>query len=259
MHRLVLVVSLFISAVCAAAANAPTSDPFAITLAQRSVAALTGGAPVTDVTLNANVISIFGSDNETGTGTLEAKGTSESRVDLSLSGGTRSDVRNFTSDGGPGGAWEKNGGTSTAYANHNCWTDAAWFFPALSSLTQTANPNFIFKYIGQQQHAGLNTQHIRVFQIDQQNNGTLQRLSTTDFYLDANSSLPLAVASQVHADRDMNTDIATEVRFANYQAVSGFQVPFHLQRMFSGGVVLDVTVTSAVFNTGLPDSLFTLQ
>ena len=258
MFRLAVAVSLLISAVWAVAQNPPSSDPFAVSLAQKSVAALTGGVPVADVTLNANVISISGSDNESGTGTLAAKGTSESRVDLSLSGGTRSDVRNLT-NGSPGGAWNKNSSASTAYAQHNCWTDAAWFFPALSSLTQSANPNFVFKYIGQEQHGGVSTQHIRVFKIGQQDNGTLQRLSTIDYYLDPNSSLPLAIASQTHADSDMNIDIATEVRFANYQAVSGFQVPFHFQRMFSGGVVLDVTVTNAVFNSGLPDSNFTIQ
>ena len=31
-----------------------------------------------------------------------------------------------------------------------------------------------------------------------------------------------------------------------------------IQRMLDGGVVLDVTVSSAVFNTGLPDSVFSL-
>ena len=259
MPRLILVIALLLScSMPAAAATANGSDPFAITLAQQSVAALTGGLPVSDVTLNANVISILGSDSETGTGTFEAKGTSEGRVDLNLSGGTRTDVRNAL-NGIPAGAWEKNGATSTAYAGHNCYTDAAWFFPALSSLTQTANPNFIFKYVGQEQHGGVSTQHIRVFQIGQQDNGTVQRLSTMDFYLDATSNLPLAAALKVHADNDMNTDLATEIRFANYQTVTGFQVPFHFQRILNGGVVLDVTVTNAVFNTGLLDTSFTLQ
>lgn len=259
MFRLAVAFFLFVFSVCAVAANAPASDPLAVTLAQQSVAALTGGAPVNNVTLNANVISILGSDSETGTGTLEAKGTSESRVDLSLSSGSHSEVRNIA-NGAPAGAWERNGGAPTAYAQHNCWTDAAWFFPALSSLTQTANPNFIFKYIGQEQHGGVATQHVRVFQIvPQDTGGVFLRLSASDFYLDVNSNLPLAVASKVHADNDMNTDIPTEVRFATYQAVSGIQVPFHIQRMLNGGVVLDVTVTSAAFNQGLADSLFTLQ
>src|SRR5713101_41611 len=109
MFRLAVAASLLISAVCAVGQNPQSSDPLAVSLAQKSVAALTGGAPVADVTLNANVISIYGTDKETGTGTFEAKGASESRVDLILSSGTRSDVRNLT-NGVPAGVWVKSGG-----------------------------------------------------------------------------------------------------------------------------------------------------
>jgi len=257
MFRLAVAVSLLISTVYAVGQN-PSSDPFAVSLAQKSVAALTGGAQISDVSLNGSVTSIFGSDSETGTGTFRAKGIGESRVDLNLSSGTRSDVRN-TASGAPGGAWQKNGGTSTSYASHNCWVDASWFFPALSSLTQTANPIFVFKYVGHEQHGGMNTQHIRVFQTPAGGISLFQHLSTADFYLDPASLLPLAVAFQVHPDMDASTDIPTEVRFANYQTVNGFQIPFHFQRMLNGGVVVDVAVTNATLNTGVLDSIFSLQ
>jgi outer membrane lipoprotein-sorting protein len=36
-------------------------------------------------------------------------------------------------------------------------------------------------------------------------------------------------------------------------------VPFHFQQVLGGDVILDVTLTNAVFNTGLTDSVFTLQ
>jgi hypothetical protein len=257
MFRLAVAVSLLISTVCAVGQN-PSSDPFAVSLAQKSVAALTGGVPISDVTLNGNVTSILGSDAETGTGTFKAKGIGESRVDLNLSGGTRSDVRN-TASGTPGGAWEKNGSASTPYASSNCWADASWFFPALSSLTQAANPAFVFKYIGQEQHGGVNTQHVRVFQVPAGGIPLFQHLSTTDFYLDPASSLPLAIAFQVHPDTDASTDIPTETRFANYQTVNGLPIPFHFQQMLNGGVILDVTVTNSTLNTGVLDSAFSLQ
>jgi hypothetical protein len=257
MPRFIFTASLLLCTVSAAAATASTSDQSAITLAQQSVAALTGGLPVGDVTLNANVISILGSDSETGTGTFEAKGASESRVDLNLSGGTRTDVRNAT-NGIPAGAWSKNGNTSTVYAGHNCYTDAVWFFPALSSLTQTANHNFVFKYIGQERHGGVNTQHIRVYQSSSRTS-PISALSTMDFYLDTVSSLPMAIGFESHPDNNMGTNIPTEIDFANYQPVNGFKVPFHFQKIFNGLVVLDVTVTSPTFNSEPADTRFTLQ
>lgn len=233
--------------------TAPSSDAQAVLLAQKTVTALSGGTAISDVTLNANVISILGSDNETGTGTFIAKGNDESRIDLTLSGGTRSDIRTVTS-GRPDGTWQKNNGISTAYAQHNCWTDAAWFSPALSSLSQTANSSFIFKYIGQEQRGGVNVEHIQVYQP-----AVGQQLSTVDFYVDPVSYLPLASAFNTHADDDMNTNIPVEVDFANFQLVSGGHVPFHFQKMLNGGVVIDATITSVAINTGLPDSLFALQ
>ena len=236
----------------------PVSDPMAISLAQQAVKALGGGALISDVTLNANVISVYGSDYETGTGTFAAKGTGESRVDLNLSGGTRSDVRN-QANGLPAGAWSQNGAPSTAYAQHNCWTDAAWFFPALSSLTQAANPNYLFKYIGQEQHGGMSVQHIRVLLVIQNDTtGMFQRLSAVDFFLDLTTNLPDAVGTYTHPDNDSGTNIPVEVRFAAYQSVNGVMLPFRFQQMFNGGVVLDAKVTNAVLNTGLVDSLFTL-
>ncbi len=232
----------------------PVSDPQALSLAQKSMAALTGGAALVDVKLQGNVISILGADYETGSGTFQAKGTGESRVDLSLNKGTRSDVRKVT-NGDPVGIWKRNSETSQAYAYHNCWTDAAWFLPALSALAQTANPNFIFSYLGQQQHGSINMEHLRVYQLGL---GPFPQLGTIDFYLDAVSLLPAAVAFKVHPDNGLLTDIPVEVNFANYRPINSIQVPFRFQRMFNGSVVLDVTVTNAVLNIGLSDSIFNL-
>lgn len=235
-----------------------TSDSQAITLAKQSIAALTGGPSVSDITLNANVISILGSDYETGTGTFLAKGASESRADLSLSGGTLLEVRNLQNNG-PAGAWSRNSGGVVPQATHNVLTDASWFYPGLSCLSKYGSTNYIFKYLGLTQHSGLSTQHIQVASIAPTAMSSLQRLSTTDFYLDPVSFLPLAVDFKVHPDTDMNTDIPVEILFANYQSVNLAQVPFHIQKMLDGGVVLDITVTSAVLNSGILDTSFTLQ
>lgn len=258
MRRLIVVLLVCLSSFLwsQTAQPIPISDPQAVSLVQQSLAALTRGATISDVTLNGNVTSILGSDNETGMGIFQAKRASESLVTLKLNHGTRSEVRNVT-NGLRTGAWQTNGGSVNAFANHNCWSDAAWFFPALSSLTQRANSGVVFKYIGVELHGGINSQHIRLFQPSQ--SSLLQHLSVTDFYLDPVSSLPFAVAFTVHPDLDGNSDIPAEVRFANYQYISGIPVPFHFQKMLNGGVVLDVNITSVKFNSGLPDSIFSLQ
>jgi len=261
MHRHAVAVVFLLAAISAAAQSfqsqlSTVSDPLAISLAKKSATALSGKSSVMDVTLYASVDSILGSDYETGTATLRANGIGESRVDLNLSGGTRSEVRSIA-NGSPTGRSQTNGKSSSSYAQHNCWTDAAWFFPALSSLAQPTTQSFIFKYVAQEQYNGITAQHIQVYQVSAIN-PYLPRLSAMDFYLDATSLLPLGVTFATHPDWDMNVDIASEIRFANYHQVNGIAVPFHIQRLINGSLVLDATVTSAAVNSGLATSLFSL-
>jgi hypothetical protein len=264
MCRLIAVVLFSQLAICALAQTVSrpvrNSDPRALSLAQKSMVALTGGMPISDVIIRANVTSLRGADNESGTGTLRAKGIAESRIDLRLTNGSHSEIRQAR-NGIPSGAWSTNGKTSTAIALHNAWTDAAWFFPPLSSLSQTANPQFVFVYVGQEQHGGLSVQHIRSYQVPASalTNSFIASLSTMDFYLDPSSYLPLAIRFNVHADKNIGVSIPMEIRFANYQDVSGIQVPFHFQQLMNGSLILDATVSSATINTGLQDSTFTLQ
>ena len=240
---------------------AQNSDPQALALAAQSIAAMTGGTSVNDVTLTGTAIWIAGSDRETGPATLTAKGIAESRVDLSLTNGLHSDIRN-ASGGSPQGATSIGEGSQQPWAFHNCLTDAAWFFPVLSSLGQTANSQYVFSYIGQETWNGMPVQHLRVYQllgVGTELGPTLQRLSTTDFYLDQTSLLPLAISFKVHPDEDMNTDIPTEIRFADYRAVNGVLVPFRFQRLLNGSLLIDVTVSSATINSGLSDTQFIIQ
>src|SRR3989442_12796122 len=98
-------------------------DPQAVALAVSALAALTGGAPVNDVALTGAATQIAGSTRETGTVTLKAKGTQESRIDLALSNGRHTQIRN-QAPGYPRGAWSGPDAISHPIALHNCWTDA---------------------------------------------------------------------------------------------------------------------------------------
>jgi hypothetical protein len=250
--------SILISSTCLLSQNQPlVSDPQAITLASLSIAALTRGSVVSDVRLTANVTWIAGTEPESGTGIFLAKGTSESRIDLEFnSGGTRTEIRNGLN--GPAGKWVNPDGKSGKYAFHNCLTDAAWFFPALSALTNVVDPHFVFSYLGEGVWNGLPTKHLRVYQV-QSGFKEARRLSTMDFYLDPTSLLMLGVAYETHADNNMNVDLPSEIRFDDYRSVNGVEVPFHIQRLQSGSVAIDVTVNGATFNAGLSGENFDIR
>lgn len=142
--------------------DTPSSDPLALAFAAKSIAAMTAGATVSDVTLTGSATWIAGSDKETGPATLMAKGTGESRIDLSLSDGLRTDIRNDM-EAYPQGASSVGGSELQPWATHNCWINASWFFPALSFLDSTSDPTLIFSYVGQESRGGVSVQHLQLY------------------------------------------------------------------------------------------------
>jgi hypothetical protein len=258
LKRLAFLLCLFLFPALATAQQAITQNPQAMALASSAFTILTGSASVNDITLNGTATRFAGSDVGNGNFTLKAVGTSASRLDLSLSDGTRSEIRGLDATGSPHGSFILPNGTNYAMAPHNCLTDAAWFFPTLSILSQASNPNVVLSYIGLEPRGAAAVQHIRFAvqspSLSTTGNSLLSRLSTTDFYLDSSSLLPIAVVFNTHPDSDAGTNIAVEVDFLNYTAVDGVLIPFRIQKLVNGSLFLDLNVVSASVNSGLTAS-----
>jgi len=239
----------------------PTSDPQAIAFATNALAALTGTVQVSDVTLTGTATRTAGSDVETGAVTLKALGTANSRMDLSTSSGTRSEIRTNAS-GFPQGTWIGLDGTSHTIASHNCLTDAVWFFPAFSILSQAANVNVLATYVGQETRNGASVQHLRFTQplsATADPTGLLTALTTEDIYLDPNSFFPVAILFNTHADSNAAVNVAVEIDFSNYQVTGGAQAPTRIQELLNNSLFLDITVQSVTLNSGLTQSTFSTQ
>lgn len=225
----------------ASAQNPPQSDPQAVSFASQSIAALTGGNAISDVTLTGSVTWSGGATPETGTATLLASGTGESRMNLVLPSGTRTEIRD-ASTGVAQGQWIAQSGASGLFAFQNCATDAVWFFPALGSLA--TGPNVVLTYVGQETRNGAAVQHIQSYVYQPNPSGVSpspQQLSTVDFYLDATTLLPVAVTFNAHPDNNAGTNLPVEVDFSNYQVLNGILVPTHIQRSLQRNVLVDIT------------------
>jgi hypothetical protein len=237
----------------------PASDPQALAYAGQSIAALNGGSTISDVTLTGSG-TWYGGSTDPGTATLRALGTGESRMDLALTSGPRTEIRDAQT-GVPLGQWMAPNNASGNFAFQNCLTDPVWFFPALGSLL--AGPGVVLSYIGQESRNGASVQHIQsyVYQANQSPGAgpSSQQLSTMDFYLDAGTFLPVSIVYNAHPDNDASTNLSTEVDFSNYQKVNGVTVPMHIQRYLQGNLLVDVAISSASFNTGLSLSDFAVN
>jgi hypothetical protein len=139
--------------------QAQTGDTAGLNIAQRSAVALTGGKIVADATITGTATRTVGPDTDAGTFTLKVKGYGKSRVELALGSGLHVEVANNTTNDVQC-FWSDKGGAFQAAASHNCWTDSAWFFPALTALTQ--NLNVQIAYLGQEQRSSHDVEHVRV-------------------------------------------------------------------------------------------------
>ena len=200
---------------------------------------------------------IAGSDDETGTATLKAV-AGASRTDLNLSSGPRSEIQNC-SGASPVGAWSGPDGVAHAISFHNLLTDPAWFFPAFP-ITHGLSSGYASTYVGHETREGQAVEHVTISQTSavQSPHGAPQiaHLSQMDFFLDSATFLPAATTFNIHPDNNALLDIPIEIRFSDYRAVNGAQVPFHVQKFLNNGLILDLQFNTAVLNTGLAASQF---
>lgn len=231
----------------------PQSSPQALDLLQKSLAALTGGQPITDVTLTGAARRIAGSDDESGTVTVKAFAGTGSRMDLSLSAGNRSEVRN-TSGPERVGSWSGPDGVSHAMSLHNLFTDPGWF-PAFTITSQLSAPNAAITYVGPETHDGQSVIRVTASQqfpaLSGNDASLLQHLTQTDIFLDLNTNLPVALAWNTHPDNNALLDLPVEIHFSGYRSISGAQIPFHIQEYLNNSLFLDVQIQNATINAGL--------
>jgi len=240
----------------------PQSDPQALNLVSQAMMALTGGTVVSDVTLNGTATWNVASLSETASATLIAKGTGESRFDMTLSEGPRSEIRNDASSGNLGELIASDG-SAYPWGLENCLVNAVWFFPQLSVLGAMGDSSLIFSYIGPETRNGTAVQHIRSYRYivgaTPEATALNQQLSTMDIYLDATSMLPSAFVFNIHSMDEIDPGLSVEVDFSGYQSVNGVKVPYRIQRYVGGNLGLDFSVTGVQLNSGVSDSLFAIQ
>jgi len=248
--------------VAAQQSSAPTqpSDPSAGALLSKSLAALSGGNQITDVTLSGAARRIAGSDDESGTAVVKSLAGTGTRLDLTLPSGTRTEIRN-TSAALIAGSWSGPDGISRAAAYHNLLTDPGWA-PAFTIASLLSAQKAVVTYVGPETHDGQSVIHVTASQQfpdlagDAKTASLMQHLTQTDVYLDATTGLPGAITFNIHADNNANLDIPVEIRFSDYRPVSGTQIPFHVQKFINNSLAVDLQFISATVNSGLSSSIF---
>ena len=242
--------------------GAAAASTQAATFLTQSAAALQGTTAVTDVTLMGTAQRIVGSDDQSGSVTLKATATGGSRVDLNLSSGMYSEVRNASAVPSVG-SWSGPDGVAHPIVQHNLWTDAGWFFPVFPVAHGSQPTAYAASYIGQETlDESLSVQHVSIRQLPLDATSAasvFQHLSQEELYLDSTTLLPVAIAFSVHPDDNTMFDIPVEIRFSDYRSTNGVQVPFHIQKFLNNTLQLDLQIQTVTLNSGLASSTFSVQ
>lgn len=258
---LVVICAVALAAVASGQSTAPTQtaapaaivrDPQALVVLANATAALEGTTvAVTDVTVQATVNWIKGSDNETVPATFTSVGPETSQTVFNLAEGTVTEVRNGTA------ASLTQAGQTQTVALHNALNLHEWFFPQffLTDLQQTAGYALSTPIQTSVNGAAQIAIQGNLIPAGQMDAGTAQILSNaTQFQLvlDGSTLLPVSLSFTAHPDTDALSGYPVVYQFSNYQAQSGIQQPFHIQQFVQGTLAQDITVQSYAVNTGRP-------
>jgi hypothetical protein len=234
-------------------------------LAGEALEKLTNGQNLANITLQGNVTYSAGSDQDSGTFTLQATGPDASAVVLNLSQG-RLQWLHGRNNLIRQAYFVKSDGKSLNHTAQSAWTDAAWFYPGVGLLSELSGHDaardgqLIALDLGQVSQAGQSVIHLELHQ--QLNPGQATKAAIIlaakrtreDLYLDPATLLPEFL--DYRAPSPQGQPVRIEVRYGNYQLQHGLEIPFHIQRWINGGLVMDMQVTQAQWNTGISSDSF---
>ena len=229
------------------------SDPQAIALLQRSIGALTGGLPVTDVTMTGALV-VTNSAANPGSGATGQPTTQSSTVTLVATASGQSQNTAVTPSGTQTTVQDISGTvptltvTGTDGVSHTIQTASAltphpaWFYPAFV-LASGLSSSYAASYVGHETRNGIAVEHIAIWRTNGSTTAVspvLQLASQHDIYLDSASLLPVAMTFIAHPYDPSNPnkpfipyrgntpDRLAEIQFSNYQQVQGRPVALHM-------------------------------
>jgi hypothetical protein len=251
------------------------SDPQAVTLLQNSLTALTGGFPITDVTMTGTITVNKGSTTESGTVTLIATAVGQSQLTVALPSGTWVTTENFATNPRTSSQTGPSGTTQDTAPEDLMGPHPAWFCPAMV-IGAVAPQSYVASYVGQETNGASSIRHISFWpQTESDSSITApqpvgQQVLTgptppprlypgqEELYLDSSSLLPEGLTIRIRGytakngapDPTKPAILEETILFSGYRVVQGREAPFHIEMSAVGSPLMDIQVSSIAFNTG---------
>jgi hypothetical protein len=225
---------------------------------QASLTAMVGQQTITDATLSGQAEYTAGADDETISFTYQATSAGSSRMQLPLAAGTLTETR-LDAASGPTGQWQQGDGPVQAMMQHNLLTGACWAFPAFIVNKLLTNTSETVSFVAQEGNLLHFTAYAPVAGLPSAAASLQQNLTGIDLWLDASTLLPAKAAFSIHPDSSAAINIPVLIEYSQYQTLNGVLMPSQIQQFINNTLMLNLQVQSAVFNSGLPPSTFSIQ
>jgi hypothetical protein len=217
-----------------------------------------GSSNLQDATLTGASTLTAGRTNETGRFSAQTAVNGFHQLQLDLPTASRTDVQSFPT-GIAQGYWLDTQGVQHAVPEHNLIVGHSWFFPSIALARLLQSSHSAFSLVGTETKDGILVEHFTI------TNGVLAdgslpgpkqaHLEQLDLYLDSQTLRPAILSFNLHPDSNALIDIPVEVRYSAYIQTGGVWLPSHVQRYINSTLNLNLTVQTAQFNTGFPQSL----
>ena len=227
----------------------PVRDPQAISVLQSSIAAMGGTsavAAITDTTVTGTEPDISNPGGPPVPFTWQTSG-----VEFRFT--TQNSIGAYTALSGHGIPAQFKNGSWIPLARYVSRANLGFYLPALLLNGGIQNSNYSLQYVGSATVDGNAAIHIHA--VDN-SDATSQIVTPQEWYFDPGTFLPVRVEYSIPDERNVNSSIPASMEFSNYQSVSGVAVPFQVKIQAAKLLSLTASVTSVVFNSGLPASTF---
>ncbi len=233
---------------------APTRDPVALSVLQKSIAAMGASVPADSVTTG-SVVIVAGSDSDKGTIRILTRTLDQSREEIQTGDTAQATIYS------KGSAALKNGPTTDSSPLDAAVTSQSACFP-LPLLAGIANdPDIALIYVGLETVDRSTFHHIRTFRTFASNPRLklVAEFSARDIWIDSATGLPSRLSYVRRDSAGPSPGIPMELTYSDYRDVGGALFPFLIRVSLNGTPWATVTINNVVLNTSLSDADFAVQ
>jgi len=249
-------------------AQVGTKDPKGVDVLIQSVNA--SGAtnplkPIQDFLATGTITYFWAGEQVQGPATVKGRAPDQFRLDANLPSSPACvgcpGTRTYAVSHGQGALKDPDGALKPI-PYHNTVNIGVLSFPYLTITAALNDPLTSVSYVGLVDSSGRQLHQVRIqrrFSPEFDTDGTLSRLTITDYFVDPQTNLVLKIADMTHPDETLTEDLTHDVELGNYTSVNGVQVPMIVREKVGGNMIWELRLASISFNVGLTDANFVLQ